>query len=160
MNHGALSQIPKIDKEVFKKVLKISGLVNAYETTHEQRPVYRCHSVSRAVAHHVPELKVMDGVVAGVGGFRRRKNKPPLIKATYFPHTWLIGPGGTIIDPYPVGIISKPVLVLSCTCHGPYGKGLYFACPDLEKRWMTPEVLEETKILIEHIGKLLAEHKQ
>lgn len=56
------------------------------------------HVLTRAIAHHVPELKVVDGEFAGIN----LEDNTDVVKC-FTDHSWLITPDGVIIEVYPVG---------------------------------------------------------
>ncbi len=159
-NYKALRHVPQADIDVFIRVYKIASLVGDYESTHPQgkRPGYRCHSACRALARHLPELTVVDGHHFGVCQVPKKSGIRNL-EPRYYPHSWLRGPKGSIIDPYPVGGISQPMLVPTRGRWAPFGSGLYLANGSLTPKFTKPKILRETEVLVRHIGRLLAKSK-
>src|SRR6185436_9567048 len=93
-NYTALRQIPKNDKRIFRQVVEVAKLITIYEVSHETYPFYRCHSIARALAHHIPGLKVVDGCFAGIEKVHRKIRKKMKIDFAHYAHSWLTAPGG------------------------------------------------------------------
>ncbi len=67
-----------------------------------------CHSIARLTSLIFKELRLIDGILLGLG-LSEEKDK---ITVQYTYHSWLITPDGAIIDPYPMGLISTNSAVL------------------------------------------------
>jgi len=99
-------------------------------------PTVNCHSICRALARHIPELKLVDGHYLGMRV--HKKDDKRHIKLTYCPHSWLRTPDGNFIDPYPVGYMSaNPVLVIAKGPYKSFGSGPYVENPDVTKEILT-----------------------
>ncbi len=161
INYYNLLNVPVKDVGIFARVYKIASLIGKYAKTHRKnRPQYRCHSVCRAIVRHVSGLNVVDGYYFGIIQVSR-KNKLPDLKENYYPHTWLLCDSKkTIIDPYPVGVLCQPLLVPIKGKWTSFGAGLYIVNKNLTPKFTKPKILQETEILTEHIGKLLARAKK
>jgi hypothetical protein len=84
-----------------------------------------CHSITRFIAHGIPDLKVVTGSYFGV--FPQEAGARSL-KCDYCPHSWLVTPDGAILDPYPVGILATESAVLVSTKeeYWNFGASFYF----------------------------------
>ena len=159
-NYRSLRRVPQADLDVFTEVFNIGNLVWAYERAHpKKKPIYRCHSVCRALVEVLPSLKVVDGHYLGAKHILK-KGRVDRLKFLYYPHSWLVTPTGSIIDPYPVACFTQPILVVTRGRSSPCGKGLYIPNPDLTKQFMRPKVIEETAVFTAHLKKLLKKKGQ
>lgn len=71
---------------------------------------YDCHIICRAIAHHLPQLLVEDGFYLS---FRLDTTQtPPDAEMGQTLHSWLRTKNGSIIDPYPVGLVTTHPLLL------------------------------------------------
>jgi hypothetical protein len=106
-------------------------------------PTVNCHSICRALARHIPELKLVDGHYIGMRVIRKGGKRN--IRLAYCPHSWLKTPDGNIIDPYPVGFMSaNPILVIANGPYKPFGGGPYVENADVTKTILTRIVKTRT----------------
>ena len=135
INSNALSLIPKEDSRWYRKVSDLFEIFRravsedhrAKLPTHLKRVCsvdFECHSIAVAVSIIFPELKAVHGIYCGV---RHIEEKKMLNTCS---HSWNVAPGGTIIDSYPVGVISGgPVIVISHGLYKDFGSGHYHQRP-------------------------------
>jgi len=103
-------------------------------------PGFECHSLCRAFARLIPELRFVDGFYIGISCENPTDEKPRL-KPHFCHHTWLETPKGLIIDPWPVGIISlNALLVVNKGKYSPYGAGHYIEDQNSLKNVITRSV--------------------
>ena len=104
-----LRAIALVLDDLFKVAVEESGL-----------PKCNCHSICRALAIIIPQLKVVDGLFLGLS----QKKSSKAVRAN---HSWLLTPDRAIIDPYPVGIISmSPLLVPTKGKYSSFYSGFFF----------------------------------
>ncbi len=73
---------------------------------------YRCHSLCKFVAAHVPTVECVDGVYLGLKVVGSVDGTGEILELTECDHSWLTSSDGTIFDPYPVGLITlNPVII-------------------------------------------------
>ena len=158
-NYKSLRRFPKNDVDIFAEVYSIASLVWKDERANPKKKLlYRCHSVCRALAEILPTLTVIDGHYLGCIQTTKRGlvNK---LQYVYYPHTWLLAPNGSIIDPYPVACVTTPILVVTKGKLGLFGSGLYVPNPRLTRRFSTPKIIAEAKRLAIRINKLQQKNK-
>lgn len=160
-NYRALHHVHQEDRDAFMEIYKVASWISYYEGIHKwgSWPCYNCHSICRALAKIFPKLVVVDGCVVGIRRISRKSGAIEL-KFGYYPHSWLVGPKGSIIDPYPVGSISQPLLIPTRGDLTAFGAGLYIPDPRLTPNFTKPKILRLTEALIEHIRKLMVKSKK
>ena len=152
-----------LSKDVDAEDIKVFGQVwtiildnGRYSKEHAeaQNTKFNCHSFCRALAHHVPEVKLVDGYVIGFEISVENDHKTlSMIRAE---HSWLVLPKGAIMDPYPVGIMPfNPLLIptrgdLKCFCGN-----MYMPDPAVKDIVLTPEMLKEIETNIAQMAKVL-----
>ena len=116
---------------------------------------YNCHSICRALAHHVPEVTLVDGFVIGFELSTLDGHKAfTLVQAE---HSWLVLPKGAIMDPYPVGIMPfNPLLVVTKGEMQRFGGNLYMPDAQVIKIIDTPEMHAEIEANIAQMAKVIA----
>ncbi len=73
----------------------------------EKMPFGNCHVISIAVSRIEPELKVEHGYLLGLS---READGTMMLQPKQ--HSWLVTPDGNIIDPYPVCIATKGIIMV------------------------------------------------
>ena len=149
-NEEVLSNLSREDKRLLVKVMDIFLMTQKYVQNILQGtgelPLFECHSTCRAIALHVQELMVVDGHYIGVSRKRRRDKVDARLR--YCTHSWLVTPSGSIIDPYPVGILSmNPILIVTRGKYKSFGGGLYWPNAEVTRIIDTKELRERVKIL-------------
>ena len=142
---------------IWKIVFALSDYANKDKKT--KSPIYRCHSVCRAMKAVVPEVEVIDGHYLGLR-WRKAGTKRRLIAMLNCNHTWLLLPRGSIVDLYPVGIIPNPLLVVNRGKYKPFGGGLYVKDRSVTKKVMTPAMWKETQIITAYARKVVKAQKE
>lgn len=149
INKNLLQLTTKKDQELLLEVCRLISISYDYAQTlpRGKVPTYRCHTICRALAIHVPELKVCDGIY--VGAELTKEKRPTDLQARQARHSWLVTPDDAIIDPYPVGVIAcgSPLLMPARGRYAPFGKGLYITDEAVASLVMTSKRKQETKIL-------------
>lgn len=107
-NDHLRSHVTENDKRLWR-IVGLSMLhVCDYIATHKKCKLHgvgvECHTIARAVALAIPELKLVDGVVLG----HSLTGKIP-----FRYHSWLVTPDKAIIDPYPCHHITIGPLLVS-----------------------------------------------
>ncbi len=99
------------DRKFWHKTIDIlAAYVNFVLTIKNENFDICCHDICRALAKHIPGLRVVDGNFVGMR--QVMKSGELHMKLTYCSHSWLITPSGAIIDPYPVGLIACNPIIL------------------------------------------------
>lgn len=128
VNHHLEQHTTKRDRELARRVWILIYFVCDYITlnkTELSNESFECHTIARAIALVIPELKLVDGVVLG---YKRRGKSP------YNYHSWLLTPDGAIIDPYPFWCLSDVILVPTKNKYRRFGGALYRKCKIRETR--------------------------
>ncbi len=97
-----------------------------------------CHSISRLISLIFKKLNLVDGYLIGLD-LVPGENK---VKLVHTNHSWLCTPDNAIIDPYPMGIISKTSALLlptSGTIYCPHGGNLYHERNDVRNHFDVPK---------------------
>ncbi len=149
LNTTAKAAFGKRDHGLFYKVVELLIHFTDYAEAHRESmrdPIPECHSICRALAKMIPGLKVVDGNYIGLKQIRRKGKT--YFKLRYAAHTWLVTPGGAIIDPYPIGFFSaNPVMVVGKGTYKPFGQGHYMPDKSTTKTHVTAEVLFKAREL-------------
>jgi len=154
LNYWSFEDIPRIDRDIFRRVYVLSKLYLAYEIAHfNSKPAFQCHSVCRAIARLYTSLKVVDGVYVGIT-YTMEKGKVTRWKPATYPHSWLMAPRGSIIDAYPVACISSPFLVRTTGELAAFGGGLYVPQPERKKQYESAKVMENTDKLLKILRRI------
>jgi hypothetical protein len=128
-----VSSITKEDQMFFVKAVRAleRGFKNYHNLPVRRRFGLECHSVCRALALIVPELKVVDGWHFGLekhDGTSGRFRPGEKLRHTACPHSWLETPDETIIDPHPIGYLSAgPVIVVTRGVYASFAANFYSA---------------------------------
>ncbi len=116
--------------------------------------IAECHTIATAISMLLPELKVRHGMFVGIECVDSRHS------CTTCAHSWNVAPGGTIIDAYPVGVISGgPIMMVSTGTYKPFGSGLYFECPlemsnlPMYKIWNRAALIADVVLYAQNISK-------
>lgn len=67
-----------------------------------------CHSIARFISLFIKDLTLVDGVLLGYGLLPETKS----VQMVRTDHSWLVTPDKSIIDPYPMGVISTTSALL------------------------------------------------
>jgi hypothetical protein len=115
-------------------------------------PSMNCHSICRALARCVPEVKVVDGLYLGMECQRNGDPDHIGIILRNCNHSWLITPDRAIIDPYPVGIIiTNPILIGQKGPRTVFGHQMYFPDPRVTSKIMTRNIYRESIVLSKYM---------
>ncbi len=157
-NNAVLQSTNKVDKQCFAKVMDLCLITEEYIENNlrgtRKFPTFECHTICRAIALHIQELKVIDGHYMGVSR-RRRKDKVDAW-LQHCDHSWLITPSGSIIDPYPVGcFVANAMLVVTRGKYKHFGGGLYWSDKEMTKKVCTEELSERVQVLSNIISEAL-----
>lgn len=137
INTTAANSIPKEDLDWFSKIHSLFHLLKIAREKHKIGAVpdtmkrildksLECHTIATIVSMMFKEIKLVHGVY---GGINHTSDHPSF---TTCAHSWNMTPSGTIIDSYPVGIITGgPVIVVSHGMYKDFGKGLYIPKPEI-----------------------------
>lgn len=110
-----------LQKKVWRMGLNVSNYLAVNKLSHF---IFECHSIATAFSIVIPELQLVHGYYCGLE-WTRPKSKVH-VRITTCPHSWLVTPSGTILDPYPVGIGTvDAVLVITKGRYKSFGSGLY-----------------------------------
>jgi hypothetical protein len=133
-----------------KLLFKTSDLLwKAYDKMKDcpkkKQPTFHCHSICRALCLAIP-----DGSVRCVDGrFIGFEIADDLQTKTWAcAHSWLVTQSGTILDPYPVGIMSiAPILVFAKGAYKPFGAGHYREDIEVRQEFSLPETWRKARVL-------------
>lgn len=120
----------KNDRRLLSQVMSCSNYMwrKFLESPHREHLAFNCHSIHRALAFKIPELRLVDGNY--LGAVVRETDPKFTVKLQVCSHSWLVTPDDAIIDAYPVGYISaNPVLVVTKGKFAPYGGNFYLPDP-------------------------------
>jgi hypothetical protein len=110
------------------------------------KAVFECHSICRALVLEIGDgsIRYVDGELVGL-----EIASDLSVKWHACTHTWLETKDGSIIDPYPVGIISMaPLLVTRGGIYGPFTTTRYRPLPEVAREisnrltWRKARVLQ------------------
>jgi hypothetical protein len=87
INYDVLGLVPQVDIDAYLKVCDIALLIQDYANQHHRRPIYRCHSIARALQQHIPHLKSVDGHYVGIVQTKGKNGKVSALTVKYYPHT-------------------------------------------------------------------------
>jgi hypothetical protein len=134
----ARTLISQSDQELFERVkTSILGLPDQMHDSKHGPVEPNCHILARAVAQ-VFRLRYVDGYYA----------------LPSHPHSWVMAPGKSIMDVYPVGLASGPVLFDDENCW--IGNVLYLKFPlqaQYRKNLYTPKFRRHVAVVARHLGK-------
>ena len=141
-------QTTKEDKKLLIQVSEF--IIKVYDNSqkqkgHEERS-FECHSICRAVCLAIPDLRCVDGVYMGIDMDAATGD----YKLYSCAHSWLVLQSGSIIDPYPVGILSiGPLLIVNKGNYRVFSGGRYIEKPEaldqicFRKTWRKARVLHK-----------------
>ena len=157
LNTALLAKVTRADKRLFVEVTDMCLETKTYvlslaKSARKKLPLFECHTICRAIAGHIPNLKVVDGYYVGVSQ-TIGKNKAT-VYLRHCAHSWLVTPSGSIIDPYPVGFLSaNAVLVVNRGRYKNFGGNLYWPIQKVAKKVSAKKLTRKVKLLSEIIGK-------
>lgn len=140
-NKAIIDSLPKGEGKFLEQAMLVSNLF--YDATSDNRwrdlptSLQRiskispsCHAIAMAVSILVPGLKVVHGVYRGfVDG---ENDDAGHLFLNTCAHSWNVTPSGTIIDSYPVGILTGgPVIVASHGTYKSFGANHYAPKPEI-----------------------------
>lgn len=112
--------------------------------------IYECHTICRAIAMVIPELRVVDGNYLGFT--RTKTDKGYDLDLCTADHSWLTTPDDAIIDPYPVGFLAvNPVLVVTKGHYAPFGGQLYIPDNKITAKISTRSLWRKSHVLYRFI---------
>lgn len=120
----------KRDMSLLARVMEINNQVREYMdgVDHIKHQTLECHSICRALAKAVPDLRLIDGNYIGMKRIPVPEENSFRFELRYATHSWLLTPDEAIIDPYPVGYLAvNPVLVLTKGDYAAFGGEPYVA---------------------------------
>ena len=125
LNEAILKGTTKKDKKVWCKAMDLMlALAKSSKNGRTPNSRFECHSICRAIAKNIRELRVVTGYY--VGASTTPAQNGVRVKPVFGEHSWLITQDRAIIDPYPVGFLSaNPVLVIGRGKYACWGSGLY-----------------------------------
>jgi len=154
-SNAVLKNTNNMDKKCFVKVMDICLITEKYFENNlrgtKEFPTFECHTICRAIALHIKELKVVDGHYIGVS---RKDRKGARIRLC--DHSWLVTPSGSIIDPYPVGcFVANAMLVVTRGEYRSFGGGLYWPDKKMTNKVYTKALCEKVQMLSQIISEAL-----
>lgn len=107
-HHSSFGIITDHDRELYNKVREILYSLLSKKSP-ESKKNFRIdsHILTRAIAHYVPELVVIDGEFIGVNLDDKRN-----ITGAHTEHSWLLTPDGVIIETFPVGSLVPSLVII------------------------------------------------
>jgi hypothetical protein len=136
----------KLWGEVMTLILQTTEHIQKLPQSHW--PTLNCHSICRALAICIPEVKVVDGLYLGLECQRNGIPQQVAVEIRNCSHSWLVTPDEAIIDPYPVGIIiTNPILIGPKGPRTVFGHQLYFPDSEVTRRVMNPKI-HRTSLII------------
>lgn len=116
--------------------------------------IINCHSISRAIAKHIPDLKVMSGLHVSYKIISDGK-----CIMTQTTHSWLTTPDGAIIEVYSPTLISiAPIIIPAKGEYAEANSGVYVASESVAgfmyKHVNTWRLRRDTAALIELFGQV------
>lgn len=135
-----------IYSEVAELLIGVNEFVGRMNPKKKESFGEECHSVCRAIAMNVKRLKVVDGYM--VGAEQTIAPEGTCIAAKLCDHSWLTTPSGTIIDPYPVGILcGTPLLVCTRGKYAKFASGLYIPNNEVTGRVSGKKMYRKSAVL-------------
>lgn len=142
----------KLWGEVMMLILRTEKYVAKLPKSHN--PNLNCHSICRALARCVPEVKVVDGLYLGMECQRNGDPDQIGVMIRNCSHSWLVTPDGAIIDPYPVGIIiTNPILIGPKGPRTVFGREMYLPDPRITGKVMTRNIYRASVVLSRYMMK-------
>lgn len=107
-NPTLVDALTEADHRLHQAVCDMSIKVNNYLQAHlEKCYLVNCHSIARAIANHMPILRVVSGRHVSI-----KKEIKEEVLVTYTIHSWLVTPDDAIIEPYPPSFLSiAPIII-------------------------------------------------
>jgi hypothetical protein len=150
INHSLEPHVTDLDQKLWGKVMMLILETAKYvqDLPKLQKPGLNCHSLCRALAHCVSEVKVVDGLYLGTECHRNGNPNQVSVEIRNCTHSWLVTPDEAIIDPYPVGIIiTNPILIGPKGPRTVFGYQMYFPNPEITNRVVNRTVWRESIVL-------------
>ena len=157
INSAIINSVPKDDIPLFQRISDIFNLFGSV-TSKEGRvnlPSYldrvlsidpECHTIALAISMLVPEMRIRHGIYVGITSSDDERG----YRATDCAHSWNVTPNGTIIDSYPVGVITGgPAIVASHGIYQPFGSGLYVDRPEITSRLPMYKIWSRAQLIVD-----------
>ena len=143
----------KEDRHTCADVTELVMPVNEYAKKFFKRPDsidFECHSVCRAIATLLNTVKVVDGHLLGIT--QKEDEASFHFSLKFCDHSWLVTKSGTIIDPYPMGILcGTPLLICTRGKYASCAAGHYVKDFEVTQRISTSRIYRKSVVLAEFI---------
>lgn len=155
VNSAIINSVPKGDIPLFEKIVEIFSLFESATSKEGRTNLPRhlgrvldinpeCHTIALAITMLVPEMKTQHGIYVGVVSTDDERG----YRATDCAHSWNVTPNGTIIDSYPVGVVTGgPAIVASHGMYQPFGSGLYVDRPQITSKLQMYKIWSRANLL-------------
>ncbi len=125
---------------------------------------YSCHSICRALALHIPDLTVIDGVYISLSAAPSIDTEGDYWYDNFgaTTHSWLVTPDGAIIEPYPVSFVAWGPLLIPTRNNAPEsGAGLYVPKPTVTAKVVSRKIYRQSQTIAMFIyeAKALAKNR-
>lgn len=110
-----------------------------------KRPSYECHSICRALSLVLKnKVQYVDGLYVSL----KKYNDPKEYAVCRCDHTWLVTPSGSIINPYPVAMMTfSPLLFVNGGIYKNFVEAIYNPDPSVTKEKGNRETWRKAFIL-------------
>ncbi len=129
LNPDIVNALTTRDHELHQSVCELTHRASVYMSAHSEKEyIMNCHSITRAIASRMPDLRVVSGRHVSI-----KYETAKQVFVTYTIHSWLATPDDAVIDAYPPTILSiAPIIVPTKGKYAEANAGMYIADSSVE----------------------------